>query len=87
VAGCQSQGARAEQSHPRGGRGAKHELYTIFRQAVKQGIPIILISDELLELIGLSNRIMIMRDRKVSSEVPAPADGKPTEAQLVKHMV
>ena len=67
--------------------GAKHELYKIFRMAVKEGIPIILISDELLELIGLSNRIVIMRDKEVSGEVMALADSKPTEAQLVKNMV
>jgi ribose transport system ATP-binding protein len=67
--------------------GAKHELYTIFREIAREGVPMILISDELLELIGLSNRILVMREHKVVWEEQAPPDRKPQEAELVRHMV
>ena len=67
--------------------GAKHELYGVFRDIVRHGIPILLVSDELLELIGLSNRIIVMKDKKVIDEVPAAPDGKPSERELVQHMV
>jgi len=50
-------------------------------------VSILLISDDLLEVIGLSNRIIIMKDGKISSTIEAPSDGKPSEEELVRHMV
>lgn len=35
----------------------------------KQGLGVILISSELPEVIGLSDRIIVMRDRQISGEV------------------
>jgi ribose transport system ATP-binding protein len=52
-----------------------------------KGLAIILISDDLLELIGLSSRIIIMKDGKISKIVAASPDNKPTEEELVKDMV
>lgn len=67
--------------------GAKEEIYALMRELTGKGVSILLITDDLLELIGLSNRILVMRDGKVVAERPAPPDAKPTEQELVGFMV
>jgi ribose transport system ATP-binding protein len=67
--------------------GAKSEIYGLIRELCAQGIAVLLISDDLLELIGLSHRILVMKDGRVTDEVPAPPDGKPSEQELVAEMV
>jgi len=49
--------------------GAKAEFYNMICQFAKQGLGVILISSELPEVIGLSDRIVVMRSRKISGEV------------------
>jgi len=49
--------------------GAKSEFYNMICEFAKQGLGVILISSELPEIIGLSDRIIVMRNRKVSGEV------------------
>ena len=46
--------------------GAKYEIYCIIAELAKQGKSIIMISSEMGELIGMSDRIMIMCDGKVT---------------------
>jgi ribose transport system ATP-binding protein len=67
--------------------GAKEEIYELLRELVKRGVSILLITDDLLELIGLSNRIIIMKDGIISSERLAPPEDKPTEKELITYMV
>jgi ribose transport system ATP-binding protein len=67
--------------------GAKEEIYGILRRLTAAGVGIILISDELLELIGLSNRILIMRQGRVTGVVDAPPAAKPSEVDLIRLML
>jgi ribose transport system ATP-binding protein len=67
--------------------GAKEEIYSLMRDLADEGMAILLITDDLPELIGLSDRILIMREGRIVEECPAPPEAKPTEAQLVAHMV
>ena len=67
--------------------GAKHEIYGMIRQLATEGAGILLITEDLPELIGLSNRIAIMRDGRIQSIAEASVVAKPTEAELVAHMV
>jgi ribose transport system ATP-binding protein len=67
--------------------GAKEEIYALMRDLTAKGVAILLITDDLLELIGLSNRVLIMRDGTVVAERPAPPEAKPTEQELVGFMV
>ncbi|MCP3476075.1 sugar ABC transporter ATP-binding protein [Bradyrhizobium sp. CCGUVB1N3] len=67
--------------------GAKQEIYSLLRDLVERGVSILLITDDLPELIGMSNRILVMRDGQIQFECSAPADSKPTEQELVQHMV
>ena len=46
--------------------GAKYEIYTIIAELAKQGKAIIMISSEMPELLGMSDRVMVMCEGKVS---------------------
>jgi len=46
--------------------GAKYEIYLIMQELVKQGKSIIMITSEMPELIGISDRIMVMCEGRVA---------------------
>ncbi|MGY1750891.1 sugar ABC transporter ATP-binding protein [Modestobacter sp. SYSU DS0511] len=51
--------------------GTKAEIYRLIRQLAAGGTTVIAVSSELPELIGLSDRIVIMHEGRVSGVVPA----------------
>lgn len=59
--------------------GAKYEIYCIIAELAKQGKSIIMISSEMGELIGMSDRIMVMCDGKVTGFI----DGKEANQENV----
>jgi ribose transport system ATP-binding protein len=67
--------------------GAKEEVYKLIRRITASGACIILITDELLELIGLSHRIAVMRGGRVTAVLAAPPETKPSEHELVALML
>jgi len=50
--------------------GAKFEIYTIMTKLVEQGMSIIMISSELPEILGMSDRVYIISSGRVSGELP-----------------
>jgi len=48
--------------------GAKAEIYQIMRELTSQGIGILLVSSEIPELIGMSDRILVMKEGAVLKE-------------------
>lgn len=66
--------------------GVKSEVYALIQQLSEEGIAVLLISDELPELIGLSDRILIMRNGKVSACFDAN-NNDITEESLISFMV
>jgi len=50
--------------------GAKFEIYTIMNRLAQQGMSIIMISSELPEILGMSDRIYIVSSGKISGELP-----------------
>lgn len=50
--------------------GAKYEIYTIMNSLVEQGMSIIMISSELPEILGMSDRIYVMSAGKITGEMP-----------------
>jgi ribose transport system ATP-binding protein len=67
--------------------GAKEEIYKHIRMLAAEGLAIIVMSDTLEEDIGLSNRMIIMRDGRITTEIPCPSDGKPKPVDIITHMV
>jgi putative multiple sugar transport system ATP-binding protein len=51
--------------------GAKYEIYTIINRLASEGKGIIVISSELPEILGMSDRIYVMRRGKIVGEMPA----------------
>jgi len=51
--------------------GAKYEIYTIINRLASEGKGIIVISSELPEILGVCDRIYVMRDGKIVGEMPA----------------
>lgn len=51
--------------------GAKYEIYTIINRLASEGKGIIFISSELPEILGICDRIYVMRDGKIVGEMPA----------------
>ena len=49
--------------------GARSEIYTIIKDMAKNGTPFLIISSDIEELPGLCNRVVVMREGKVSGEL------------------
>lgn len=49
--------------------GAKIEIYNIINQLAQDGVAVIIISSEMQEVIGMCDRVIVMRQGKVSGEV------------------
>ncbi|MEA1975123.1 MAG: sugar ABC transporter ATP-binding protein [Bacillota bacterium] len=49
--------------------GAKYEMYTIMNKLVDQGLSVIMISSELPEVIGMSDRIYVMAEGKMVGQL------------------
>jgi len=50
--------------------GAKFEIYTIMNRLVEQGMSIIMISSELPEVLGMSDRVYIVSAGRITGELP-----------------
>ena len=52
--------------------GAKQEIYQLMNELVVQGVSIIMISSEMEELMGMSDRILVMYEGRISGELDKP---------------
>jgi len=49
--------------------GAKREIYDLLRELAGRGVAVLVISSEIEELIALTQRIVVMRDRRIVAEL------------------
>ena len=49
--------------------GAKHELYVIMEELVKKGVGILLVSSELPEMIGVCNRVIVLKEGEIKASL------------------
>ncbi len=54
--------------------GAKHEIYELINELVEQGKSIIMISSEMAELLGMSDRVYVMCAGRLTGEITDPAE-------------
>jgi len=52
--------------------GAKYEIYLLMNELARQGKAILMISSELPEVLGMSDRILVMHEGTVSGEIADP---------------
>ena len=67
--------------------GAKEEVYELVRAVSAEGVAVILTSDTLEETIGLSHTVLVMRDGAITHRADAAPGAKPTQLDLIEHMV
>lgn len=49
--------------------GAKREIYKIINELAQQGVGIVMISSELPEIMGMSDRVLVMTNKKIAGEL------------------
>jgi rhamnose transport system ATP-binding protein len=54
--------------------GAKSEIHKIIRQLAKEGLAVLMISSDLPEILGMSDRIAVMRGGRVVAMLPSNSD-------------
>ena len=54
--------------------GVKAAIYALMKEAKKTGIAVILISDELTEVLGMADRLMVMKDGRVTRTISRGED-------------
>jgi ABC-type sugar transport system ATPase subunit len=47
--------------------GAKREIYQLLRALTARGVAIVMVSSELPEILGMSDRVVVMRDGRVAA--------------------
>ena len=60
--------------------GAKAGIHDLIRKLAKDGVAVLMISSELPELIGMSDRILVMHEGELAGELPAGA----SESQIME---
>jgi ABC-type sugar transport system ATPase subunit len=49
--------------------GAKHDIYAILREAAAEGLAVVMLSTELIELIELMDRVLVFREDQLFREL------------------
>ena len=65
--------------------GVKANIYALMKEAKKDNIAIILISDELTEVLGMADRLLVMKDGRVTREIRRDEDF--TEQSVIGEMI
>jgi len=62
--------------------GAKVEIYRILRELSEQGLAILMISSELTEIVGMADRVIVMREGQITGEL----DGADVTEESILHL-
>lgn len=54
--------------------GAKSEIYKLIGEIASQGVAVIFISSELPEVVGIAQRVLVMRDGRIVAELSGPGE-------------
>ncbi len=63
--------------------GAKSEIYRIIDELAKRGIGVIVISSELPEIIGVCDRVLVMREGRIAGAVGGPGAAPITQENIM----
>jgi ribose transport system ATP-binding protein len=63
--------------------GARSELYTVIRRLADSGVGVLLVSSEVPEVLGLADRVLVLREGRVVHEAPAEELEESTVLDLV----
>ena len=63
--------------------GARADLYRVIRRLADDGMGVLLVSSEVPEVLGLADRVLVMREGRVIKEAPADELDEATVLDLV----
>ncbi|MDR0285641.1 MAG: ATP-binding cassette domain-containing protein, partial [Propionibacteriaceae bacterium] len=63
--------------------GARAEMYDLIRRLADSGVAMLLVSSELEEVIGLSDRVLVVADGRIVHDTPATAIDEHTILDLI----
>jgi ribose transport system ATP-binding protein len=63
--------------------GARAELYQLIRRLADDGVGVLMVSSEVPEVLGLADRVLVMREGRVIREASAPELDEDTVLDLV----
>jgi len=64
--------------------GAKAEIYALIQQLVEKGMAVLFISSELPEIIGVCDRVLVMREGEITGEVGGETGVEITQQNIMK---
>lgn len=67
--------------------GAKADIYALIRDITEKGSSVLLLGDTLDECLGVSSRIIVMKDGLIRGEFDCPAGHEPDPVDVVKLML
>ncbi|MBU6488352.1 MAG: L-arabinose ABC transporter ATP-binding protein AraG [Burkholderiales bacterium] len=62
--------------------GAKHEIYNVIYELAERGCAVVMVSSELPEVLGVSDRIVVMREGRIAGELPREQASEPALLEL-----
>jgi len=62
--------------------GAKREIHHLLRQLAREGVGVIMVSSELPEVLGMSDRVLVMHEGAIVAELAA---GEATEERIMMY--
>jgi ribose transport system ATP-binding protein len=65
--------------------GAKSEIYRIISDLAKQGVAILMVSSELQEVVGLSDRVLVMREGQLVGELGGSSQVEVTQENIMAY--
>jgi len=63
--------------------GAKSEIYRLIDELVRRGVGVIVISSELPEIVGICDRVLVMREGRIAGEVGGASHPPITQENIV----
>ena len=62
--------------------GAKYEIYQLINELAEKGKAILMIRSELPEILGMSDRVLVMNEGRITGEIPSPSNA--TQEDIMK---
>lgn len=67
--------------------GAKADVYALVRRLAARGLAVLLLADTLDEGIGMSHRVLTMKDGRITDEFTSDVDARPSRTDVLERMV
>jgi ribose transport system ATP-binding protein len=64
--------------------GAKAEIYGLIQQLVEKGMAVLFISSELAEIVGVCDRVLVMREGEITGEVGGETGVEISQQNIMK---